>query len=178
MVAKMGVAKSRVKSRKRLVITCGGIAVVLVVVFALLYFTNRPNYRDLEKEFARISANIPADWQLVSESSNKGTWGLFCLQIEGSECPHLIAEFRRDAFSSTNPTIILQSLEEILSKSGFQIRESSYQKCTSMDISSNDYTCNASGYRDNIEASLSFDSSDSQSNSGDWSYISLSKYEK
>jgi hypothetical protein len=92
MVAKMGATKPRPKSRKRLVIICGGIAVILVVVFALLYFTNRPNYRDLEKEFAQL--NIPASWEVTSTTKTGDTLGgTICLEIDLT-CPQLIVSYK------------------------------------------------------------------------------------
>jgi hypothetical protein len=163
---------------KKTRLIAGAIVCVLALIFVLLYFTNRPNYRDLQKEYQRISAFIPADWQLVSESSNKGTWGLFCLQVEGSECPHLIAEYSRDSIASQDLLTVTEKLQNILTSSGFTILDDSYQKCTSDDIGNDDYTCSATGFRGDIKASLNIDSSDSQGTSGNWSYISLRKYEK
>ena len=156
----------------------GVIVAILVAIFTLFYFTNKPNYRDLQKEYDRISTFIPSDWQLVNESSNKGVLGLFCLQIEGSECPHLIVEYRRNTITNKDPLAITKNLQDILTNNGYTLLDDSYQKCTSDDIDNNDYTCSATGFRNDIKANLSVDNSDSQGVSGNWSYISLRKYEK
>jgi hypothetical protein len=177
MVAKKA-AKLKKPTWERIVLPISGIIIVLGLVFALLYFNNRPNYRDLQKEFERISANIPADWQLVSESSNKGTWGLFCLQIEGSECPHLIVEYQRSALSGISPAAVIEELENILLDSGFTLLDDSYQKCSDSNIEDDDYTCSASGSRDSIRANVSIKSKAPAGEIGDWSSLSLSSYEK
>lgn len=77
-------------SKKSLLIIGGIFAAVLLLSF-WYYQSQRPNYRDLEKEF--VSLNIPSDWAAINSSSNKGTLGLFCWQIEGETCPYLNNKF-------------------------------------------------------------------------------------
>jgi hypothetical protein len=162
---------------KPIAVISGIVIVVIILIFSVLYVANRPNYRDLEKEYKRISANIPPDWQLVSTSSNKGTWGLFCLQIEGSECPHVIYEYKLSA-SLNNHEKMLDSVQNIVVSSGLTLTNNSYQKCEEMNVVSGDYTCSSDGHTGSISVNVSLDGKDPNGNPGNWAFISISSYEK
>jgi hypothetical protein len=89
--SKKSLAKSTKKSSKSgLKILIIGIIVFYFIAGLVIwgaYQNNKPNYRDLQAAYNQL--NIPADWQLVSESSNKGLWGMFCVngELNTSPCP-------------------------------------------------------------------------------------------
>jgi hypothetical protein len=84
--------KKRVFVWKPIVAVSGAVIAVLVVIFFVLYFANKPNYRDLQKEFDRL--NIPADWELISTTKTGDTLGgTICLEID-LVCPQLIVSYK------------------------------------------------------------------------------------
>ncbi len=171
-------ARAKKPTWRRFAIIGGVVVATIAIVFVVLYFSNRPNYRDLQKEYQRISAFIPSDWRLVSESSNKGTWGLFCLQVEGPECPYYIAEFSRNPLTTTSPSSITTQLQKPLIDAGLSLIDNTYQKCSTEDIRNDDYSCIAGGYIGDVEVYLSVDSTNARGVIGSWSRISIGKYEK
>jgi hypothetical protein len=165
---------SRRSNCKKAGLTVVAIVCILALIFVLLYFTNRPNYRDLQKEYQKIS--IPADWQLVSESSNKGTWGLFCLGVDDSSCPYINNEFTVSTYPNSASDVI-QSLQKIVSDAGYSLRDEPQDKCNDFYLQEKEYVCGAVGGNNNIEFYVDLSSSDSRGESGSWASIRLSRDE-
>lgn len=139
---------------QRVMMLVGSVVIVLGLVFVLLYFTNRPNYRDLQKEYERVSTFIPADWELVSESNNKGTWGLFCLDVgDDTPCPTL--EKLHNSKSSIDPDEDKKIVQSLLNNANYVIANTRWSKCTLDIVSSEKYFCYAEGSKDNIALLIS-----------------------
>jgi hypothetical protein len=155
----------------------GVIFLAIIVIFAWQYFAGRPNYRDLEKEYKLISANIPSDWTLVSQSSNKGLFGLFCLQIEGSECPHIIYEYRVGS-PLADPLQMLSVTKDVVLSSGLSYLSDTFKKCEEPDVSSRNFTCSSGGHSGGVFANVSLTNKNSAGEDGQWAFISISRYAK
>lgn len=129
------------------------ISAIVIAVAALFfgwqYTINRPNYRDLQKEFNKLS--IPADWTLVSESSNKGVLGLFCWSLSDSPCPEYGKKYANQ--SNIDPETDQKFIEDTLILSGYQIVDRKLTNCA-VQIG-NKYFCYEQGTRSNIAAAIS-----------------------
>lgn len=170
-------AKAEVPLWKPVAVIGGAIIGALVIIFGVLYAANRPNYRDLEKEFKRISANIPSDWTFTSKNEHSGTFGVFCLGIDDSFCPLMIYEYRVSQ-NIKSEVDALTKAKEFITRSGFDLTNGSYQKCEAQDIASNDYSCSSSGRKGNIEAIVTLSSKNSRGKIGSWALVSISSYEE
>jgi hypothetical protein len=172
----MGDKKQKTKNVsawKPILVISSTFIVLVVLLFGWLYFANKPNYRDLQKEFNQL--NIPADWELVSESSNKGVLGMFCWQIEGEECPYSIYEYSVSENISSNPEKIFETLYSILSSGGFRQEDNSYGlKCSESDIKSGNYLCYVVGLKNKVELSVTISDKSKTGEKGSWAKIGLS----
>ena len=121
---------------------------LLVIFFTWQYFINRPNYRDLRREYSKLV--LPSDWQLVSESGNKGVWGLFCWQIEGSECPYVGSKY--SSKSHLNPKEDKSILDKIADSAGFVITERIYKHC---ELTDDKYYCGVKAKNKNFSLEVS-----------------------
>lgn len=90
MVAKPKTASWWSRNKTIVLVTLTGMALVVAALFAF-YQSQRPNYRDLEREYQ--SLNIPANWQLISNKNNNGFLGITCFQIAGETCPYLSSRY-------------------------------------------------------------------------------------
>jgi hypothetical protein len=149
---------------------------LLVIFFTWQYFVNRPNYRDLRREYSKLV--LPSDWQLISESGNKGAWGLFCWGIDDSSCPYINSNYSRAAIDSKTPDQIIDAMQAVITKNGYTLIKGTYQKCSQNEIQNENYACGATGYKDSVELHVSIDSTDSKGNKGNWAGLFLSKHEK
>ena len=96
-------------SNKKSIFITAGIFVVFLLLGFWYYQSRRPNYRDLEKAYSELQ--IPADWTLENSSSNKGTLGLFCWQLEGEACPYLNNQYaNKSVITDENQQKISQGL--------------------------------------------------------------------
>ena len=143
--------------------------IVLLLLGFLYYQSQRPNYRDLEKAFNELT--VPEGWQEVSSSSNQGTWGLFCWQIEGEACPYKIVEYSR-----SNDTVEkkIESLQASLQSDGYSTVNFDNSNCTQSKISENNYFCKVTAEKKGIRIAISVNSQDSRGKPGNYAYISLS----
>jgi hypothetical protein len=146
--------------------------VILLLVGFLYYQSQRPNYRDLEKTFSELT--IPEGWIEVSSSSNEGTLGLFCWQIEGEECPYKIVEYKIDAINHESVYSQLEDTSEILKSIGYGNVSIDNTKCTEADFTGNKYSCKVIGTSGDIRVAISINSQASDGVEGSYAYISLS----
>jgi len=148
--------------------------IVLLLLGFLYYQSQRPNYRDLEKAFNELT--IPEGWQEVSSSSNQGTWGLFCWQIEGEACPYITKVYARENVSDYNK---LQSrLEEIkqsLLQLGYNPVASEQEYCSEIQVNQNDYICSIKLSKRGKSVYIAFRSSDANQVKGDFVTVSISR---
>lgn len=171
-------ANKKATENNRSVLNTFLIVVGVFILFGALfltwqYFKNKPNYRDLKKEYSKMQ--IPSDWQLVGESSNKGTWGLFCWQLEGSECPHIIYEYKSGMITKTASNI-MNELEQMITKQGYVIEKDDYGlRCTEKNINNENYSCFVVGSREKIVVSVGLYSKNADGDNGNWANITLNK---
>lgn len=126
------------------------ILIVLVLFFFVslvmlwLYASNKPNYNDLNKAYNKL--NIPSDWKLVSESSKKGTMGMFCFGgiSDTSPCPII---YKRYTSPIVENKIDVNNINNILAGYGNGYVEN-YENCFSP--TTNAYYCTAKGIKNNI----------------------------
>ena len=148
--------------------------VILLFLGFLYYQSKRPNYRDLEKAFNELT--IPDGWKEVSSSSNQGTWGLFCWQIEGEECPYITKVYSRENVPDYNK---LQSkLEEIkqsLFQLGYKSVASDQEYCSEKQVNQNDYICSIKLSKTGKSVYIAFRSSDANQVKGDFVTVSISR---
>jgi hypothetical protein len=146
--------------------------VILLLLGFIYYQMQRPNYRDLEKAFNELQ--VPEGWQEVSSSSNEGTWGLFCWQIEGEECPYKIIEYKIDAINHESIYSQLDDTSEILKSRGYGNVSIDNTKCTEADFNGNKYSCKVIGTSGDIRVAISINSQAGDGAEGSYAYISLS----
>ena len=133
---------------KPILIISGVTLAVIALFFAWQYAINRPNYRDLKREYSKLS--IPSDWKLVSESDNKGVLGLFCWQIEGSECPY--AGLQYSATTPPSPAIDNAVISKIVQSGDFQIIETNNNHCV---VETDNYYCSVSAKKNKMSLDVS-----------------------
>jgi hypothetical protein len=152
-----------------------GVVVLLLLGF-VYYQSQRPNYRDLEKAFNELQ--VPEGWQEVSSSSNKGTWGLFCWQIEGEECPYLTVVYKREPIIGYNELQkkIKQTIT-MLEQSGYKIKQPENIYCDEPQFNNADYLCEVSAEKNSKRVSITYRSSDATQNKGDFVSVSISSSE-
>lgn len=146
--------------------------VVLVTFFVIsllilwLYASNKPNYRDLDKAYNKL--NIPSDWQLVSQSSNKGLGGMFCSSgtTDTSPCPVLSKEFKIK-YIKYDQIYFNQIFNELFSS----YSESKNANVNCNNIGENDYRCYKEFTHENISIYSSVSSLDSKGKNGSWATI-------
>ncbi|MCK9641746.1 MAG: hypothetical protein M0R39_17725 [Prolixibacteraceae bacterium] len=140
-------AKKRLLSKPFTVIL-GSIVLLLCLFFVWQYFINRPNYRDLKEEHSKLV--IPSDWKFVNESSNKGTWGLFCWQIEGSECPYLGYQYSTD--NPQDPEVDKAIINKIIAAANYSVADKNFKHCV---LGDENYQCEIIGEKDDVSLELS-----------------------
>ena len=162
-------------SNKIFIIFFLAILAVVTLTGFIYYQSQRPNFRDLEAAFNEL--NIPSDWQQVSESSNRGTWGLFCWQLEGEACPYKINTYTRVPISDyKRMEQLLTSTRSELEGLGYTEAEKVYQKCDEIDLAQNDYQCGVGGVKNGVRLVVSyFSNSDTDSTKGNYVSVSVSK---
>jgi hypothetical protein len=143
--------------------------VILLLLGFLYYQSQRPNYRDLEKAFNELT--IPEGWKEVSSSSNQGTWGLFCWQIEGEACPYKIVEYSRPNDSVEKKIDLVQSS---LRSDGYSNVKFDDNNCNQSKINKNNYFCKVTAEKNGIRLAISINSQESKGKPGNYAYISLS----
>lgn len=156
----MGAAKTKNTSwfsrNKTVVFILVGSFVVLVLLGFLYYQSQRPNYRDLEKEFSTLQ--IPADWELVSESSSKGWKGLFCFTAKIDEtCPYLEVNYQNSV--KLDPDSDKKLLTTLASEAGYSTSDVNYENC---NLSAEKYYCILFAEKNGINARLSVSSVDNE----------------
>lgn len=127
------------RNKTIVLVTAIGMVLVIVAIFAF-YQSQRPNYRDLEREFQ--SLNIPANWKLESNSSNKGFLGLACFQIAGEQCPYIVTDYLVP--ESRNRADIEETFAKISSTNSESklLEDDGYgSKCSDSDIEAGNYYC-------------------------------------
>lgn len=73
---------------KKLIVVASIVLLAVVLLSFLFYQSQRPNYRDLEKEFSKLQ--IPGDWTLVQSDDKKGLGGRSCIGVASDvSCPIL-----------------------------------------------------------------------------------------
>jgi hypothetical protein len=150
--------------------------VILLLLGFIYYQMQRPNYRDLEKAFNELQ--VPESWQEVSSSSNKGTWGLFCWQIEGEECPYKTVVYKREPIIGYNElqNKIKQSIT-MLEQSGYKFKQSENIYCDELQFNNKDYLCEVSADKNGKEVTITYRSTDAMQNKGDFVSVSISSSE-
>lgn len=147
---------------------------IVLMFFGWQYAINRPNYRDLQNAYKDLK--LPADWQKVSETSNKGTLGLFCWQIGGEECPYMHIELDRTVDIAMAE--ISTYARRILAENGYSIyKDASYidKKCSLSDISQSNYSCSERGYKNNLSVYIELSSENSFGKKGQWLFVGIKK---
>jgi hypothetical protein len=162
--------KQVTKASNKIVYIFFGVGLLILLLVGFLYYqSQRPNYRDLEKAFNELT--IPEGWQEVSSSSNKGTWGLFCWQIEGEECPYKIVEYQyQPGFMADKIDLLKQTLQS----QGYSSVIFDETNCTQSKIDENNYFCKVTAEKNNIRLAISLNSQDSKAKPGNYAYISFS----
>ncbi len=151
-----------------------GLFILLLVGF-LYYQSQRPNYRDLEKAFSELQ--VPEGWQEVSSSGNKGTWGLFCWQIEGEECPYKIVNYSRSQYNLQEVVNQLSEIKNVLNDQGYSDAVIKLDKCTDSSINNLDYYCNITASNGSIEVYYEINSKNPQGLVGNFSSIVIARKE-
>ena len=116
------------------------VLVVLVVIdwFVYPFVSLKPNYADVEATFNKLQ--IPSDWKLVSEGSNKGIAGRQC-PIESDGC------FSKTTNYSTPSSVMREDVEQVVLSSGCvsaAVRDET-QKGDPREVF--EYSCMAAGIR-------------------------------
>lgn len=76
------------KTSKKTYIRLGIIIFVVLLLGWLYYQSQRPNYRDLERTYAKLQ--IPENWEMTGDNSVRDKWGLFCgFDSIDRACPYL-----------------------------------------------------------------------------------------
>jgi hypothetical protein len=150
--------------------------VILLLLGFIYYQMQRPNFRDLEKAFSELQ--VPEGWQEVSSSSNEGTWGLFCWQIEGEECPYKTVVYKREPIIGYNElqNKIKQSIA-MLEQSGYRFKQSENIYCDELQFNNKDYLCEVSADKNGKEVTITYRSTDAMQNKGDFVSVSISSSE-
>jgi hypothetical protein len=146
--------RSNIPAWKPILTISAIVIAVAALFFGWQYAINRPNYHDLQKEFSKLS--IPANWKLVSESNNRGVLGLFCWQIEGSECPYVGAKYSKT--SDPDPVLDKKALTTIVESAGFQLIETDDTNCI---LGINNYYCSADARKNKLSLEVSIGVEDS-----------------
>ena len=149
--------------------------VILLLVGFLYYQSQRPNYRDLEKTFSELT--IPEGWIEVSSSSNEGTLGLFCWQIEGEECPYKIVNYSRSQYNLQEVVDQLYEIKNVLNDQGYSDAVINLYKCTDPSINNSDYNCNITASNGSIEVYYEINSKNPQGQAGNFSSIVITRKE-
>lgn len=164
---------SKPSSSKKSLLIFGCIIVAFLLLGFWYYQSQRPNYRDLENEFS--SLNIPSDWTQVSSSSNNGTLGLFCWQIEGETCPYLLKEFSAPTkFGLATIDQLKKEMRQQITNLGYNQIES-YEKCTEANFENNDFTCSVAGKKNGKKIYVAATAQSASGNKGNYIVISLSR---
>lgn len=164
---------SKPSSNKKSLLIIGGIFAAVLLLSFWYYQSQRPNYRDLEKEF--VSLNIPGDWAAISSSSNKGTLGLFCWQIEGEACPYLLKEFSAPTkFDLANIDQLKKEMRQQITNLGYNQIES-YERCAAANFENNDFTCSVAGTKNGKKIYVAATAQSASGNKGNYIVISLSR---
>jgi hypothetical protein len=169
--------KQVTKASNKIVYIFFGVGLLILLLVGFLYYqSQRPNYRDLEKAFNELT--IPEGWQEVSSSSNKGTWGLFCWQIEGEECPYKTVVYKREAILDYDElqNKIKQSIT-MLEKLGYTVKKAENIYCDQIQFNNSEYLCEVSAEKNGKEATVTYRSSDAMQNKGDFVSVSISSSE-
>ncbi len=149
--------------------------VILLLLGFIYYQMQRPNYRDLEKAFNELQ--VPEGWQEVSSSSNEGTWGLFCWQIEGEECPYKIVNYSRSQYNLQEVVDQLSEIKNVLNDQGYSDAFINLDKCTDSSINNSDYNCNITASNGSIEVYYEINSKNPQGQVGNFSSIVITRKE-
>ncbi len=143
-------------AKNKFIVLVVAACLVAFVLFGFLYYqSQRPNYRDLEKEFSNLQ--IPSNWQLVSESSSKGWMGLFCFTSGIDEaCPYKDVLFSLSS-DEKNSQSDIAFLSQIESTGGFSNVDKNLANCSK---NVENYYCIYFAEKGKIKLRLSIDSSD------------------
>jgi hypothetical protein len=131
-------------------------AAVLIILIALFFtwqfYANRPNYRDLKKEYSKLV--IPSNWVLESRNDEKGVAGLFCWGIDNSSCPNISSQY--NSKDAPNPVDDKALLNNIVKNLGYEPKIEVNNNCV---VSSTNYSCSARGVKNNyaIVVSVGFE---------------------
>jgi hypothetical protein len=139
----MGRQKNSASAWKPVLVITGGCVVLFLVVFGFLYYTNKPNYRDLEKEYSKLS--IPSDWKLVGQDFEKGVFGFLCIQVD-TACPAIYSQYRDSSSISSNKDLL--TINNIFLKSNILIKKRLLDDCK--EYRGDKYYCRVEGSHQKI----------------------------
>lgn len=104
---------------KRILIS-SAIVLFLVIYVVFGYLSNKPNYKDLNGEYAKLA--IPSSWEQINRTNQTGLWGMFCFASDVT-CPDIQVSFTSNALFSTGKQT--QILTHLLEPAGYRILSSS-----------------------------------------------------
>ena len=178
-IRKLNMSKKNVPkktSNKIFIIFFLAILAVVTLTGFIYYQSQRPNFRDLEAAFNEL--NIPSDWQQVSESSNRGTWGLFCWQLEGEACPYKTVVYsRKDLRNYEELQDYIAKTKKWLESEGYSTSKIDNQYCSDDLFNNDDYLCAIAGQKNSQIINVTLRSTDANQKSGSFLSLVLSKSE-
>jgi len=133
---------------KRSIIVVLFVLGLVTLFFVWQYFINRPNYRDLEREYRKIT--IPTDWQLINRSDDKGALGYICWEIDNSACPSISTQY--ETVETKSPDIDLDILYSIARDLGYDVQTDNNDSCKDDAIQ---YSCKLTASKNNYALVLS-----------------------
>ena len=149
--------------------------IVLLLLGFLYYQSQRPNYRDLEKAFNELT--VPEGWQEVSSSSNQGTLGLFCWQIEGEACPYKIVNYSRNQDSLQGIVDQLGTVQNQMSNLGYTDISINLDRCNEVLIKSSDFNCNITSTKGAVEVYYEINGKSPQGQAGNYASVVITRKE-